>query len=111
MDLLSFGGTVEDFISKRYSIDYIRSYSAVLQQSFRFAVFPKQARSSLFHRNFYREVAEKNRVQPKDVQELLGHSDVSTTMNVYAHAAREAKRDSAKLLDKVVGMNYAIKTE
>ncbi len=35
-------GTVEDFVSKGYSIDYIRSYSAVLQQSFRFAVFPKQ---------------------------------------------------------------------
>ncbi len=42
MDLLSFGGTVEDFVSKGYSIDYIWSYSAVLQQSFRFAVFPKQ---------------------------------------------------------------------
>lgn len=42
MDLLSFGGTVEDFVSKGYSTDYIRSYSAVLQQSFRFAVFPKQ---------------------------------------------------------------------
>lgn len=41
----------------------------------------------------------------KNVQELLGYSDVSATMNVYAHATREAKRDSAKLLDKVVGMN------
>lgn len=40
---------------------------------------------------------------PKDVQELLGHADVSTTMNVYAHATREAKRTSARLLDKVVG--------
>ncbi len=41
--------------------------------------------------------------QPKDVQELLGHSDVRTTMNVYAHATRDAKKASAKLLDKVVG--------
>ena len=38
---------------------------------------------------------------PKDVQELLGHSDVTTTMNIYAHASKEAKRDAAKLLDKV----------
>lgn len=41
--------------------------------------------------------------QPKEVQELLGHSDVSTTMNVYAHVTREAKKKSAKLLDMVVG--------
>ena len=41
--------------------------------------------------------------QPKDVQGLLGHSDVRTTMNVYAHATGEAKRTSARLLDKVVG--------
>ena len=26
-----------------------------------------------------------------------------TTMNVYAHSTRKAKRESAKLLDKVVG--------
>ena len=44
-----------------------------------------------------------NGAAPKDVQELLGHADVSTTMNIYAHAKREAKRTSARLLDKVVG--------
>lgn len=44
-----------------------------------------------------------NGAAPKDVQELLGHADVSTTMNIYAHATSEAKRTSARLLDKVVG--------
>ncbi len=44
-----------------------------------------------------------NGAAPKDVQELLGHADVSTTMNIFAHATREAKRTSARLLDKVVG--------
>ena len=43
-----------------------------------------------------------NGAAPKDVQELLGHSDVGTTMNIYAHSTREAKRSTARLLDKVV---------
>ena len=46
-------------------------------------------------------IVSKNTTQ--DVQELLGHSDVSTTMNVYAHSTRKAERESARLLDKVAG--------
>ena len=58
-----------------------------------------------FHqlRHTYTSNLLSNGAAPKDLQELLGHSDVSTTMNVYAHATREAKRTSARLLDKVAG--------
>ncbi|MDE7312519.1 MAG: hypothetical protein K2N87_13005 [Eubacterium sp.] len=47
---------------------------------------------------FYVEDASGDLVQKEFI-----HSDVSTTMNVYAHATREAKRTSAKLLDRVAG--------
>ena len=60
-----------------------------------------------FHqlRHTYTSNLLANGAAPKDVQELLGHSDVSTTMNVYAHSTRDAKRKSVQLLDKVVGNN------
>ena len=56
-----------------------------------------------FHqlRHTYTSNLLSNGAAPKDVLELLGHSDVSTTMNIYAHSTRKAKRDSARLLDKV----------
>lgn len=38
---------------------------------------------------------------PKEVQELLGHLDLNTTMNIYAHAARIEKKNSVSLLDKL----------
>lgn len=60
-----------------------------------------------FHFHMLRHTDTSNLISngaaPKNVQELLGHADVSTTMNIYAHAAREAKRTSARLLDKVIG--------
>ena len=69
--------------------------------------FVYAANQLLFHfhtlRHTYTNNLLSNGAQPKDVQELLGHSDVSTTMNVYAHATREAKQNFARLLDKVAG--------
>ena len=49
LDLLTFGGEFPDGkVRKGYSKDYIHSFSAVLQQSFRFAVFPKQRKLTSF---------------------------------------------------------------
>ena len=42
MDLLTFGGTAPDgTVYRGFSKDYVRSFSAVLNNSFKFAVFPK----------------------------------------------------------------------
>lgn len=38
---------------------------------------------------------------PQDVQELLGHADVRTTMNIYAHSLRNSRRESVHLLDQI----------
>ncbi|MBQ7242367.1 MAG: tyrosine-type recombinase/integrase, partial [Firmicutes bacterium] len=38
---------------------------------------------------------------PTDVQELLGHSNISTTLSIYAHSTRDAMRNTAKLMDMV----------
>ena len=40
---------------------------------------------------------------PKDVQDLLCHSSVNTTTNIYTHAKKETKRSSARSLGKIVG--------
>lgn len=46
-----------------------------------------------FHFHMLRHTYTSNLLRagarPKEVQELLGHSDINTTMNVYAHADRE----------------------
>ena len=39
--------------------------------------------------------------RPIEVQELLGHSDVRTTLQIYAHTTKETRRSTAKLLDKI----------
>lgn len=58
-----------------------------------------------FHRlrHTYTSNLLRSGASPKEVQELLGHSDVNTTMNIYAHATRKEKQTSARLLDKVAG--------
>lgn len=49
MDLVLFGGTEGSFISKGYSKNYVRVFSAVLQQYFRFSVFFQAVYHVQFH--------------------------------------------------------------
>ena len=61
-DLLSFGGVHPDGKERKgYSKDYIHSFSAVMQQSFRFAVFPKQYITSVSytHLDVYKRQADR----------------------------------------------------
>ena len=42
-------------------------------------------------------------VNPKVASELLGHSDVATTLRVYSHAAAAMHQEAAASLDTVLG--------
>ena len=48
----------------------------------------------------------KNGVPMKQIQEWLGHSDFSTTANIYAHLDAGSKLTSAQAMEKVLGMSY-----
>lgn len=41
-------------------------------------------------------------VDLKTIQQRLGHSDISTTMNIYAHATKKSNREAAAKMDNAV---------
>ena len=41
-------------------------------------------------------------VNIKQIQEFLGHSDVTTTLNIYVHTEEEAKKETAAAMGKVL---------
>jgi integrase len=41
----------------------------------------------------------------KVVQELLGHSDISTTLNVYGHVLASMQQEAMEKLDHLFGKN------
>lgn len=36
----------------------------------------------------------------KMVQDILGHTDISTTMDIYTHVTREMRREAKECMDK-----------
>ena len=49
-----------------------------------------------------------NGMNLKQIQEYLGHGDISTTANIYAHLTIEGKRQSAQVMDKVFSSSYVL---
>ena len=43
-----------------------------------------------------------NDISMKEIQEWLGHSNISTTANIYTHLDSESKRKSANIIDNVL---------
>ena len=44
-----------------------------------------------------------NGISMKQIQDWLGHSDFSTTANIYAHLEYDTKLQSAEMMAKVIG--------
>ena len=49
-------------------------------------------------------------IDPKTVSELLGHSDINTTLNLYVHPNEQQKRDAVNALLSKKGLKKKIKT-
>ncbi len=41
-------------------------------------------------------------VQPRAIMDLLGHSQVGVTLNLYAHVLPEVRRDAADKMDAIL---------
>jgi integrase len=50
-------------------------------------------------------------VHPKTVMEILGHSDINTTMKVYGHVLDQMKRDAAAKMDELFGVATSVATK
>jgi integrase len=44
----------------------------------------------------------KNKVQPKVVEEWLGHSTIAITMDIYSHILEAMQEDDAETVDAVL---------
>lgn len=56
-----------------------------------------------FHmlRHTHASVLIQNGITAKDVQKRLGHSNISMTLNTYAHSSEESQKKVAELFDKL----------
>jgi integrase len=43
------------------------------------------------------------RVPPRTIMEILGHSQIAVTMNVYTHVTSDEQREAMRLMDRLLG--------
>ena len=50
-------------------------------------------------------------LSPKEVQDYLGHSTVSVTLNIYTHLDWSSKENAAKVMENAVKLPENVKIE
>lgn len=50
------------------------------------------------------------KASPKEVQDFLGHEDISTTMNIYTHLTDDTHENTSKIMDEFC-MNFSVCSE
>ena len=78
----------------------------MVSESFRKVLKKHGLRKIKFHdiRHSCASLLLKNGVNPKLIQEWLGHSDISTTMNIYAHLDTTSKDISAAAMSQALSL-------
>ena len=81
-----------------------------VSQHFKLVLKKNGLRDIRFHdlRHTCASLLLKNGVPMKDIQEWLGHSDFSTTANIYAHLDSSSKSNSAVKMAKVLSIDPGI---
>lgn len=91
-----------DFVCRRKDGTLVRPSTLITMSRY---VSKKVPELEGFHFHLLRHTFATNLLnsgaKPKDVQEILGHEDMRTTMSIYAHADRESKRACVRLLDEL----------
>lgn len=100
------GYVLVDAMGNRLKLSYISTaFPALLKRS--------GLRPIRFHdlRHSCASLLLKNGVPMKQIQEWLGHSDFSTTANIYAHLDAGSKLTSAQAMEKGLGMSSEVLIE
>lgn len=53
-------------------------------------------------RHTYASISVVNNVDVKTLQEILGHSNISTTLGIYSHSYMHKKSDQAAMIDDLL---------